>query len=409
MHNYYVVDLLETRQKEAVRRMREDGGVIGISGLGLMGPGIAAGLLAGNPSRRLILHDIDADKRHAVLDEVRRRVRALREAGLCLSPQSSDIQERIRVIDTIGDVRGSMHEIVAWIEAVTENDGRKRQFYQKADSLEPTIPILTNTSSRNIDVLAQMRERSTPGAGRMLAASHWSNPPELFPFVEVVPGDQTIPGLVESWTDILRQSAWQPIRLNKFSDGYILNAIQFALIDEACLLLDQQTEITASIIDSTVKALVDHWIQHGLPGATDARVSLPPEIDTHVADNLQQRMARTVQRLLSNGIAGDREISLIMKSGLAVRWRALGMLHAADLGKLDLFAEIHAHLMRIHGEDQPSDRLARMASAGKLGFHPSRGSNVGFFSHTAESVREDYQLLTQAYVAERRALHLVSK
>jgi len=43
-------------------RLRDPSGIIGISGLGRMGPGIAAGLLVGSESRKLVLHDVDTKK-----------------------------------------------------------------------------------------------------------------------------------------------------------------------------------------------------------------------------------------------------------------------------------------------------------------------------------------------------------
>lgn len=388
--------LLNKDDSTILNKLKENMGMIGISGLGRMGPGIAAGFLLNSPKIKLILHDIDLYKRKNILYEIERCIK-LAKHKKTQEFSVAKLKERIIVIEDVRQLK-SQKVITAWIETVSEDDESKKQFYKSMGNiLSPTIPVFTNTSSRNINLFAKTYEKSSPGAGKMILASHWSNPPTIFPFVELAPTSITQKGLVETWASVLSKNKWTPIIMNKFSDGYILNAIQFSLIDEACHILDEDKNISPKDIDKTTKYLAADWLKNGLIGEKsqhDKRLKI-------VAVKLTARLKNAIEMLLLRDVATYKDIELIFRYGLCVRWKTLGMLYTADLGKIDLFAEIHKHLMDAYGVNNPSLRLQKMVSLGLLGFNPAKSSMEGFYKHDETSVKNDYKKLTNSYLTQK--------
>ena len=82
--------------------------------------------------------------------------------------------------------------------------------------------------------------------------AHWLNPAYLIPLVEVMLGPATSEETFEACCTLLGGIGQVPVRLNKEIFGYVLNRLQFALINEALHLVDGGY-VSAEDVDNIVK------------------------------------------------------------------------------------------------------------------------------------------------------------
>jgi 3-hydroxybutyryl-CoA dehydrogenase len=187
------------------------------------------------------------------------------------------------------------------VETVVEDLEVKRALLARIEPWCAAEAVLaTNTSSLRIADIASSLAR--PGR---LAGLHFLKPAHLTAVVEVVPGPETAPEVVDALRDLAGRMGKTPLVVRADAPGFIWNRIQFAVLRE-CL----------------------HMLEAGIADAAD--------IDAAVSD------------------------------GLAPRWTAAGPLATADLGGLPTFALI-AGLLQPHLSDAQdvSPELLRRAAAGR--------------------------------------------
>jgi 3-hydroxybutyryl-CoA dehydrogenase len=132
------------------------------------------------------------------------------------------------------------------VEAIIETPEAKKALYEQLDALAPAEAIFaSNTSHLDIfPLIPKARQRKA-----MIA--HWYTPPYLVDLVDVIPGPECQPGVVEGVSDMLRAMGKQPIGLKKFVPGYVANRIQAAIGLEVQHLLDEGVA-TAPEIDAAI-------------------------------------------------------------------------------------------------------------------------------------------------------------
>jgi len=136
-------------------------------------------------------------------------------------------------------------------ESTPEDVGVKRHVFARLDALAPTGAVLASSTSA---ILPSRFTESLPGRARCLVV-HPINPPYLIPAVEIVPAPWTDPAVVERTTSFIRSAGHAPIVMKKEIDGFVMNRLQGALIEEAFRLV---AEGFASVED------VDIGIRDGL-------------------------------------------------------------------------------------------------------------------------------------------------
>jgi 3-hydroxybutyryl-CoA dehydrogenase len=199
--------------------------VIGITGAGTMGVGIAAALAGAGQS--ILLFEPDARVRAEAADR-------LAGAGRI------DILDRLDELATAGLV----------IEAAPEDVKIKHALYTDLFAcLAPDAIVASNTSSILPDDLAAGLVDDM--AARFLVAHFW-NPPPLLPLVELVPGTRTAPATVESVRALLADARLKPVVLGRAVPGFIGNRLQFAMLREALALVESGVA-TPEAIDEVVR------------------------------------------------------------------------------------------------------------------------------------------------------------
>lgn len=161
-------------------------------------------------------------------------------------------------------------EALAGVDYVQENTPErldvKRDVFERLDRLAPPGAILASSTSA---LLPSRFTEHLAGRGRCLVC-HPINPPYLIPAVEVCPSPWTSPDAVARAAEFLRGCGQAPLVMRREIDGFIMNRLQGALLEEAF-------------------------------------------------------------RLVADGVAGVEDIDVGIRDGLALRWSFMGPFETIDL------------------------------------------------------------------------------
>jgi 3-hydroxyacyl-CoA dehydrogenase len=121
-----------------------------------------------------------------------------------------------------------------WVQENAPEDVEvKRELWARLDALAPPDAILASSTSAIVpsDFTADL-----PGRARCLVA-HPINPPYLVPAVELVPAPWTSAETMAAAETVIRGIGQAPIVMKRELDGFVMNRLQGALLDEAFRLV----------------------------------------------------------------------------------------------------------------------------------------------------------------------------
>ncbi len=217
-------------------------GPIAVIGAGLVGAGWA--IVFARAGHTVRIHDADAGVRSRVLDGIVANVRDLKRFKLIEDVDA--VMGRITVHDDLGAAVAGVSYVQ---ESVFESVPVKQPVYAALDKLTPSAAPIGSSSS-GIPASAFTADCKT--RSRMLIA-HPVNPPYLVPLVELVPAPWTAPEAVDATHALMTAVGQEPIRVNHEVEGFVLNRLQGALLNEAWALFNEGVASTADI-DKTISA-----------------------------------------------------------------------------------------------------------------------------------------------------------
>lgn len=219
---------------------------IAVIGAGLMGHGIALVLALGG--HRVRLTDSRAETLAQVQGLMASALDTLREAGAVGADWTAErLAGAVRLSPDLAETVAGARLV---IEAITENPEAKRALFGELDRLCPPETILaSNTSYLDVFPLIPAARQS-----RAIVA-HWYTPPYIVDLVDVVPGPQTDPAVVEEVRALVVGLGQVPIVLKRFIPGYVANRIQSAISAEVYHLLDEGIASPREIDDAIVHGL----------------------------------------------------------------------------------------------------------------------------------------------------------
>ncbi len=118
-------------------------------------------------------------------------------------------------------------------ESVPEKVEVKKELFTELDRAAPPAAILASSTSA---ILPSAFTEDLAGRQRCLVV-HPINPPYLIPAAEIVPAPWTAPETIERTRDFLTASGQAPIVMSRELDGFIMNRMQGALLEEAFRLV----------------------------------------------------------------------------------------------------------------------------------------------------------------------------
>ncbi|WP_439379195.1 3-hydroxyacyl-CoA dehydrogenase NAD-binding domain-containing protein [Amycolatopsis lexingtonensis] len=237
--------------------------------------------------------------------------------------------DRLRFVPDAG-------EAVAAADFVQEN-GPEREDVKHAlfavldEAARPDVVLASSSSGLLPSVIA----RGCPYHPERVVVGHPFNPPHLIPLVEVVPGRDTAPEVVDRAVAFYTSIGKRPIRLSREVPGHVANRLQAALWQEAYSLVERGVATVADI---------DAAIANG-PGLRWA--VLGPFVNQH----------------LSGGAGGLAHVLAHLGPPTEAWWRDLGRVHLTPELAETLVAGVDAELA---GTDQQSLVAARDAVLHRL-------------------------------------------
>jgi 3-hydroxybutyryl-CoA dehydrogenase len=234
---------------------------------------------------------------------------------LCARREASLEAARTRVGETAARVRlttsadEALDRAELVVETIVEEAEAKRAVLARAEALaSPDAILTTNTSSLPLVALADVLRKP-----ERLAGLHWLNPPELVELVEVVGGERTAPGTLETLAGWMEQLGKAPVIVRRDVPGFVANRLQYALLREAYALVDA-------------------------------------------------------------GVCSFADVDRTLTHGLGARWAAIGPFETMDLAGLDVHAAVAANLWpELANGTEPSPSIARALETGALGVKSGRG------------------------------------
>jgi 3-hydroxybutyryl-CoA dehydrogenase len=216
---------------------------IGVLGAGLMGPGIAQ--VFASAGLHVNIHDADT----ATLDTVKERMADNFKPFIELNMASSRDRDQCLELVTISRSLESLcsgAQVI--IEAVSEDMAVKRKVYAELERYAGTDAILaSNTSALSITEISTALQHK----GRFLGSHFW-NPPQIVPCVEVIMGASTDREVFDTLYALMEKVHKAPVRVLKDLPGFLGNRLQHAMWREAVYLREQNIA-SAEDIDRVVK------------------------------------------------------------------------------------------------------------------------------------------------------------
>jgi 3-hydroxybutyryl-CoA dehydrogenase len=215
---------------------------VAVIGAGTMGHSIAQVFAACGIEVNL------ADVKQEILDHAHRLVKAnlktLVDYGRIKQNEVPAILGRIH---TTTDIMAAARGTDFVLEAVVEIPEVKKKVFQQLDEAcgEETI-LASNTSGLDIFKIIEVRNPSRT------VVTHWFAPPHIIPLVEVAPGPETSPGVLQFTAKLMERIGKKPVVMRQFVQRFIVNRIQNAIILTALEMLENNWA-TPEEIDLAVK------------------------------------------------------------------------------------------------------------------------------------------------------------
>ena len=201
---------------------------VAVVGAGLIGQGWAA--VFAQSGYQVVLHDVSEKALDQALVAMKARIGDMAEYDLIDPAETDAVLDRITASPSL---EAALDGAVYVQENGPENVDIKRELTARIDGIAtPGVPICSSTSG----ISASRYCESIPGRSRCLVA-HPINPPHLIPAVEIVPTPWTSEDVVTRARDLLIKCKRQTITLSEEIDGFVVNRLQGALLEEAFKLI----------------------------------------------------------------------------------------------------------------------------------------------------------------------------
>lgn len=267
-----------------------------IVGAGLMGRRLAAVFAGAGVNVRL------TDQDTALLSD------AVADAQAVAESRAADSGNPAGEVTAATTLRGAAADSEFVTEAIVEKLAAKRALFAELSEIAPGAILASNSSVIPISHIAA--DAAEPS---LCVGTHWWNPPDLIPIVEVISGVHT--------SDTVK---------------------------------DTVMTLMASLGKTPV------WVRRDVPG--------------FVGNRLQHALWREAIALVNDGVADAETVDLVVRNTIGLRLAQMGPLENADYVGLDLTRAIHeAVLPALDRSTEPSPLLCSLVDAGRLGAKTGQG------------------------------------
>ncbi|XP_072467790.1 lambda-crystallin homolog isoform X3 [Notamacropus eugenii] len=208
----------------------QDGSVV-IFGSGLIGRSWA--MLFASGGFKVKLYDIDQQQITNALENIRKEMKGLEQAGTLKGSLTAD--QQLALISGCTDLKVAVEGAMHIQECTPENLELKKKVFSQLDLIIDDKVILSSSSSCLLPSKIFMGLKHV----KQCIVAHPVNPPYYVPLVELVPHPETDPSTMERTYALMKKIGQSPVKIKKEIDGFILNRLQYAIIGEAWRLVDE--------------------------------------------------------------------------------------------------------------------------------------------------------------------------
>jgi L-gulonate 3-dehydrogenase len=216
---------------------------IAIVGAGLIGRAWAISFARGGCDVKL--YDPAANVAESALPLISETAAQMLALDLLNGNSVSDITTRISAATQLADAVGDADYIQ---ENSPEKPDVKKKLFSDLDERAPPSAIIASSTSA---ILPSVFTEHVKHRERCLVV-HPLNPPHLIPAVEVVPAPWTSKETLNSTRDLMIAIGQRPIMMAREIDGFLMNRLQGAVLEE-CFRLVEQGLVTVDDIDASIR------------------------------------------------------------------------------------------------------------------------------------------------------------
>ena len=176
------------------------------------------------------LWDVDPDAPRRAIEFIASVAPDLAKNDLLAGSRPQALLDRLRVETNLAAALADADHVQ---ESAPERLDVKQALFVELDRLAPPTAVLASSSSA---ILPSRFTEHLPHRHRCLVI-HPINPPYLIPAAEVVPAPWTSPEIVERARAFLIAAGQAPIVMKREIDGFVMNRMQGALLEEAFRLV----------------------------------------------------------------------------------------------------------------------------------------------------------------------------
>ena len=221
---------------------------IAVVGAGLVGIGWA--IVFARAGKSVAMHDENTALRAGLEAAIRSRLDDMHRYGLLDDVES--VAARIRIAADLKD-------------AVADADYIQESVFERADVKHAVSLAIASAmradavvGSSSSGIPASAFTGDVPHRNRFLVV-HPVNPPHLIPLVELVAAPWTDPEIVPGMIDMLESVGQKPIVVKSEVEGFVLNRLQGALLNEAWALFAEGVASAADIDRTVSEGLGLRW------------------------------------------------------------------------------------------------------------------------------------------------------
>jgi 3-hydroxyacyl-CoA dehydrogenase len=196
--------------------------------------------------RETTLWDATPSAPAAALDYIEDLLPDLAAHDLLNGSSPAEIRARMRVATTLEEALVDAEHVQ---ENTPEDVAQKREIFARLDGLATPGAILASSTSA---ILPSKFTEGLKGRARCMVV-HPINPPYLIPAAEVVPAPWTDPAAVRRTAAFLHAAGHAPIVMKREIDGFVMNRMQGALLEEAFRLVAVEGYVSAEEVDIGIR------------------------------------------------------------------------------------------------------------------------------------------------------------
>jgi 3-hydroxybutyryl-CoA dehydrogenase len=221
---------------------------VGLVGLGFLGRGIAACLVAHKVHVVALVRSANSQREGEAYIE-----RAMHEL-IANAGFPAVLPATWRECITFVSDYDALRNVDFVIETVVEDVDIKNQVFDELERVVGNaVPIASNTSSLAVSLLAERREHPERFLGM-----HWAEPAYATRFIELIRGNRTNDATFNQATELAYRAGKEPSLVQKDVPAFVINRIGYAMLREALNLLEQGVA-DAETIDRSFRHAVGLW------------------------------------------------------------------------------------------------------------------------------------------------------